>query len=500
MISILIAEATVCDFKEALEVKKPKSWLKSVSAFANTAGGTLFFGVDNSHNVVGLADPQKDAEEISRLIKERISPVPRFILTAEQEYGKAVLVLSIPKGTHTPYYYKADGIREAYIRLGDESIVAPDHILHELILDGMNESFDALVSKYDAKDFAFSSLRARYRKWTGKSFDNSFLASFGLVEEDTDKLTNAGVLIADECPLRQSRLFCVRWNGLTKAGGLVDAIDSAEYTGSLILLLENGMNFIKRHNRMMWRKAPTSRIEMPEYAERSCLEALTNALIHRSYLELGSEVHIDIFDDRLEITSPGGMVSGKNIQDLDLSKSIILKRRNPVLADVFARLGYMERQGSGIKKIIENYELEVNYSEDLKPEFFSDSSQFSVILKNLNYGKSIENLVIGSKNQAIKTENPAIEFQNQAIEAAISKMNANKNTKNKVISLFRAYGNEGIFGRNDIATLTATSYSSAGELIVKLKDSGLITEVKGSGKGKYRFKTIYDKNMKEDWK
>ena len=120
--------------------------------------------------------------------------------------------------------------------------MAPNHILHELILDGMNESFDALVSKYDTKDFAFSSLRARYRKWTGKR----------------DKLTNAGVLIADECPLRQSRLFCVRWNGLTKAGGLVDAIDSAEYTGSLILLLENGMNFIKRHNRMMWRKAPTS--------------------------------------------------------------------------------------------------------------------------------------------------------------------------------------------------------------------------------------------------
>lgn len=83
MISALIAEATVCDFKEALEVKKPKSWLKSVSAFANTAGGTLFFGVDNSHNVVGLSDPQKDAEDISRLIKERISPTPRFILTAE---------------------------------------------------------------------------------------------------------------------------------------------------------------------------------------------------------------------------------------------------------------------------------------------------------------------------------------------------------------------------------------------------------------------------------
>ena len=219
------------------------------------------------------------------------------------------------------------------------------------------------------------------------------------------------------------------------------------------------MNFIKRHNRMMWRKAPTSRIEMPEYAERSCLEALTNALIHRSYLELGSEVHIDIFDDRLEITSPGGMVSGKNIQDLDLSKSIISKRRNPVLADVFARLGYMERQGSGIKKIIENYEVEVNYNEDLKPEFFSDSSQFSVILKNLNYGKSLEEVAIALKKVAI-------ESKNVTIKEAINRLEVNKNTKNKAILLFKAYGNEGIFGRNDIATLTATSYSSAGKLIV----------------------------------
>ena len=484
MLSILIAEATVCDFKEALEVKKPKSWLKSVSAFANTSGGTLFFGVDNAHNVVGLADPQKDAEYISRLIKERISPIPRFILTTEIEDGKPILLLSIPKGTHTPYYYKADGIREAYIRLGDESIVAPDHILHELILDGINESFDSLVSKYDAKDFAFSSLRARYRKWTGKSFDDNFLVSFGLVEEGTNKLTNAGILIADECPLRQSRLFCVRWNGLTKAGGLVDAIDSAEYTGSLILLLANGINFIKQNNRMMWKKTPT---EMPEYAERSCLEALTNALIHRSYLELGSEVHVDIFDDRLEITSPGGMVNGKNIQDLDLSKSIISKRRNPVLADVFARLGYMERQGSGIRKIIENYETEPNYSAELKPEFFSDSSQFSVILKNLNYGKSIENLVIDSKNQAIRAEDPAIESQNQAIEVAINKMSANKNTRSKAMALFRAYGIEGVFGRSDVATITAISYSAAGELIAKLKASSLIAEVRGQGKGKYHF-------------
>ena len=493
MLSILIAEATVCDFKEALEVKKPKSWLKSVSAFANTSGGTLFFGVDNAHNVVGLADPQKDAEDISRLIKERISPIPRFILTSEIEEGKPILLLSVPKGTHTPYYYKAGGIREAYIRLGDESIAAPDHILNELILDGMNESFDSLVSKYDASDFAFSKLRERYRRWTGKSFDNKFLASFGLVDEDTNKLTNAGVLIADDCPLRQSRLFCVRWNGLTKAGGLVDAIDSAEYTGSLILLLENGMNFIKQNNRMMWKKTPTSRIEMPEYAERSCLEALTNALIHRSYLELGSEVHVDIFDDRLEITSPGGMVSGKNIQDLDLSKSIISKRRNPVLADVFARLGYMERQGSGIKKIIENYETEPNYSADLKPEFFSDYSQFSVILKNLNYGvKSgvrVENQVFNHKKSGVTAENQVDETQKpgDSLTLNIDALPFNSQTKKSILILIGHFNDGSAFSRKDIRELCNLTDSPAGDLLNKMKKANLIIEVKGQGKGKYRF-------------
>ena len=92
---------------------------------------------------------------------------------------------------------------------------------------------------------------------------------------------------------------------------------------------------------MMWRKAPTSRIEMPEYEERGCLEAFVNALVHRSYLELGSAVHTDIFDDRMTIYSPGGMVDGSIIQNQKLS-AVSSKRRNPVLADVFARLGYME--------------------------------------------------------------------------------------------------------------------------------------------------------------
>lgn len=91
MIAKLIAEATECDFKVALEKRKPKSWLKSVSAFANGIGGTLFFGIDDNRNVIGLEDAQGNAEAISRLIKERITPVPNFVLTPDLRITKPFL-------------------------------------------------------------------------------------------------------------------------------------------------------------------------------------------------------------------------------------------------------------------------------------------------------------------------------------------------------------------------------------------------------------------------
>ena len=95
MIEKFIAEATECDFKIALETGKPKSWLKSVSAFSNGIGGMLFFGIDDQGNTAGLEDVQGDAEKISRLIKERITPLPQFVLTPAAEEGKNVLVLKV---------------------------------------------------------------------------------------------------------------------------------------------------------------------------------------------------------------------------------------------------------------------------------------------------------------------------------------------------------------------------------------------------------------------
>lgn len=380
----LIGEATEYDKKLALEEKKPKSWCKSVSAFANTFGGALIFGISNDGQVVGLNDPEGDAEKISEIIKSRLTPIPEFKLRFHKtDDGKVLVVLDVYKGDETPYYYSGDGVLEAYVRIGNESVKATATELKRLVLRGKNTSYDLQNSTYKVEDYAFSKLKERYKKWTGNSFDDKDLVSFGLVNEQGN-LTNAGALLADESPIRCSRLFCTRWNGLNKSGGAVDALDDAEYSGSVISLIENGEAFIKRNCKMKWRKTANSREEMPEYVERSYHEALVNALAHRDYLVNGSEVHIDIYDDRMEIYSPGGMPDGSVIQDRD-PLTVPSTRRNPVLADVFNRLGYMERKGSGFGKIISGYEFQINYSEGKRPTFRSDRYQFTVVMLNLNY-------------------------------------------------------------------------------------------------------------------
>ncbi len=392
----IIGETTEYDKKLKLEVKKPKSWCKSISAFANTLGGFLIFGISDDNQIVGLETPDKDAELISEIIKTRLNPIPEFKIFFHTEDGNVVLIVQVFKGEETPYYYSGDGLLEAYVRIGNESVKASPIELKRLVLRGRNTTFDSQNSMYKVEDYAFSKLRERYKKWTGNSFDEKDLVSFGLATED-GYLTNAGALIADESPIRYSRIFCTRWNGLNKSGGTFDALDDAEYEGSVISLIDNGEAFIKRNAKMMWKKTANSREEMPEYVERSYHEALVNAIAHRDYLINGSEVHIDIYDDRLEIYSPGGMPDGSNIQERD-PVTVPSTRRNPVLADVFNRLGYMERKGSGFAKILDNYAFQVNYTDEKKPYFRSDRYQFTVIMPNLNYRGTQDGTQDGTQN------------------------------------------------------------------------------------------------------
>lgn len=407
----IIGESTFYDKKSQVEVNKPKSWCKSVSAFANTLGGFLIFGINDNDELIGIDDYKEMSEEISLLIKTHLDPIPEFKLEFHKcENDKVLIILEVFKGDDTPYFYKDSGVLEAYIRVGNESVKASSIELKRLVLKGKKQTFDTISSSYKFSDYSFSKLRERFKRVTKKSFDDTNYLSFGICNEQ-GILTNAGALIADDSPIYCSRVFCTRWSGLDKAGGLINALDDEEYSGSVLYLIESAANFIKRNNRKMWRKTPDSRINYYDYPERSYFEALINAFAHRDYLILGSEVHVDIYDDRLEIISPGGMVNGLLVQNLNIYE-VASQRRNPLLADIFERLDYMERRGSGFKKIIDGYKSEENYKEEKKPTFDSSFDFFRVTLPNLNYGIDLKDF-----SSAIESEIKDEELRNDLIRS-----------------------------------------------------------------------------------
>ena len=378
-----LGETNLYDKKEKLEINKPKSWLKSVSAFANSRGGKLIFGVKEDNTILGLSDYQEVSENISEIIKTKMDPNPEFDMEIKEIDGKVILILSVFDGKNTPYFVVDGGTRTAYKRIGNQSVPANRMDLFNLSLKGEHMSYDSLQSKKRLEDVTFKELSIEYKNRTEKEFEDKDLKSFGLVNEEGN-LTIAGALFADDYQVYQARVFCTRWNGFTKANGRIDALDDAEFEGNIIYLLKASLDFVKRNSKKMWKKGPVYRIEYPEYPERAVQEAIVNALIHRDYSVIGSEVHVDIYDDRLEIYSPGGMYDGTFVQDLN-PLNVSSTRRNPIIADVFARMDLMERRGSGLRKIIEAYEAEENYKEELKPKFKSTESSFITILKNLNY-------------------------------------------------------------------------------------------------------------------
>lgn len=370
----LIAECTAYDFKLMLEEKKPKSWLKSVSAFANGLGGSLFFGIDDDGNVKGLDDVQHICEVVSGKIRDYMDPLPDVEMIPHNVEGMQVLQLKVNVGHYTPYYYVGDGQRVAYVRIGDESLPATAEQMVRLVLKGSNKTFDSLITDYKAEDNTFIILANTFKKRTEQEWNKKFLVSFGLIT-NTGVLTNAGTLFADDCPLWQSRLYCTRWDGKDKS----DAINDAEFTGNILLLLREAMNFVKSNTRRGWEKLPNGRKNKPEYAERAVLEAMVNHFIHRDYTVMGGEVHLDIYDDRLTVTSPGGMYNGMLIQDLDI-EDVSSERRNPILANVMAQLDYMEKRGSGLSRICNETKALDGYKDELKPIFKSTPTQFQTII------------------------------------------------------------------------------------------------------------------------
>lgn len=501
-------EASHVDYKERLEEKKPRSWLKSVSAFANTEGGHLIFGVKNEpREVVGLENPQAVVSRLTELIKVRIDPTPRYRVREVEIEGKSCVDLEVQDGPAYPYYYAFDGSHTAYVRHGDQSEEATSRELNELILQGMNQTFDALPSSYRVGDVSFTLLAATFKNLKKEDFDlEKDLPSAGLVTDD-GQITNGGLLLCDQGVLKQSRIFCTRWKGNYKGSIEEDALDDKEFQGaSLITLLQNAEDFVRNNSKNPWSIRGMTREERSDYPYKAVREVLVNALIHRNYQILGSEIHVEVFDDRLEITSPGGMMNGRRVQDMDI-RHIPSMRRNQVISDAFSRLGFMERRGSGIDRILNSY-VEVAQ----KPTFYSDSDFFIVTLPNRSVAtpaqvsmESVETqpaevstsskkvatstLEVATPQEKVETSTLKVATSQEKVatsekedmdsEVANFKIQLNETsfgsrTKEKTLGLFKRYRYEYSFHSINVAQFFDVKISRANAIIRDLRRLGIV--------------------------
>lgn len=382
----LMMEMTTTEYKEIVQEEKPKSWLKSVSAFANTEGGSLVFGIsDQRHESKGIHDIQQKKTRITELLKRHIEPIPYYTLCTQNICGNQCIVLCVEKMHHKPCYYVQERTREAYIRRGDRSELVSAMELNRMILEGMHLSFDMMPTQYTLSQASFHYLSTVYERERGYPLDLSKeLSSIGLVDFN-GYLTYAGALLSDQGMIPQSKIVCTKWNGLSKSNPRYDVYEDKTFEkDSLLYLLERAEKFISFYNRHTWRIEGMKRVERSAYPIDAVREALVNAVIHRDYQIYGSEIHVDIFDDRIEIVSPGGMISGGKIQFQNW-REIPSMRRNPVLSECFARLNYMERKGSGLLRILDAYR-----NTDKTVKFYSEDYFFKCVMPDLLYQKQWE--------------------------------------------------------------------------------------------------------------
>lgn len=501
-------EATKIDYKINLEKEKPKSWLKSVSAFANTSGGQILFGFsDDTHEAIGLDDSQLTASKISELVEARITPHVRFEINEipSDVLGKTCIELAVSNGPNYPYYYTHERTLEAYVRHGDRSVIATPSELNNLILKGQNKTYDSLPSHYRSEDVSFTLLKATYKKETGDEFVlPRDLVSMGFVDYD-GMVTNAGLLLCDQGFIHQSKIVCTRWKGIEKGAVDGDALDDQEFSdASLITLLGNAEVFIRNNSKNAWTVRGMRREEKSDYPFKAVREVLVNALIHRDYQIIGTEVHVDMYDDRLEITSPGGMLNGSRIQDLDL-KRVPSMRRNEIISDIFGRLHYMDRRGSGIGRIINSYS---EYEE--KPLFYSNEYYFQVVLPNRSVA-SLAQMTLDldeksqlsnekSQSKAQKTQLTGrkvnsdqdwelIYFREKVL--AIVGKNFRTKTFDQLEQLFDRYRYEYSFNRRNIADLFGITENAASGFIKKCLTYKIIEKEKVDS---YRFVNVTKKS------
>lgn len=452
--TLLKGESKTLEFKAALS-SKSESYLKTVVAFANTDGGRLIFGIDDkSRQVVGVEkdDVFKIMDAIANAVSDSCAPKIVPDISFETIEDKTVVLVDIAAGFNRPYMLKSGGLdKGVYVRVGATSRPADTEQIREMMLDGSNQSWDEQICRsYALTDRAVKKLCSdinRYR--TEKDGQNApkttkeTLIGWGVLKQDKTEVlpTNAFALLTDN-PFGQAKIQCAVFKGESKSVFL----DRKEYEGSLCRLLEDAYQYVLRNIRMgavIEGLIRQDKFELPPAAIR---EMICNAICHRSYMDEGM-IQVSVFDDRLEVSSPGALCRGLTLKDALKGRS---KPRNKVIAEVFSRMGIIEKWGTGLQRIVD-----LAKQEGLKePVFENNDSFFRVILYR-------------GKEEAAQTTDQTIQTTDQTVQT----------TEQKIIN---AIAEKPTITRKELAEKTGLSESGVKWQLDKLKKEQKILRAGGT--------------------
>ncbi len=353
-------ESRRLEFKE--QFPGGKQLAKTSIAFSNGGGGKIVFGVRNDpREVVGIANDKlfKLEERIANHILDNCEPaiVPEIYIQAVE--GKTLLVVEIFSGPDKPYYIKSQGKDNGvYIRVGSTTRQASQEMIQTLELRRRNISFDALPV-YDASiaEVSLDTFKADYTKTTGRTLNEERLTNLGLLHDERSHiLPTHGAVLLSGSPIRKryfpyAKIECARFKG-TDTGVFLDQMT---INGPIHATVEPCLSFIKKNIALSAEIGEVYREERWEYPLEAVREAITNAVIHRDYSVLGNDTRVAIFDDMLEITSPGQLPETLSVEELGTGRSEI---RNRVLAPIFKDLNLIEAWGTGfqrMRKALEKY-------------------------------------------------------------------------------------------------------------------------------------------------
>ena len=327
---------------------------KTAIAFANDAGGDIYIGIDNERNVIGLPEEEltRVEEQISNLIYDRCYPtiLPEIsFLTVEEKH---LIRVRVYRGSMPPYYLKPEGKwKGTYIRVGSSNRLADETLLTELERRRRNVSFDSeIVLEKTVEELNIGGFKKLYETKTGEEMTIQTLRKLELAKEEQGKTwpTNALVLLSDDASrfslFPNARVECARFKGCSSD----EFIDQKSITSPVGMQAEEAYNFVLRHVNKGARVEGVYTVSRWEYPVKAIREIIRNAIVHRQYALTGKDIKIAIYDEMVEITSPGLLPPSIDFADMESRQS---DARNKVLAPVFKRLGIIDQWGNGLKMV-----------------------------------------------------------------------------------------------------------------------------------------------------